>query len=307
MRSRNVKPGFFKNEGLVELPFEYRLLFIGLWTMADRDGRMEDRPKRIKMELFSADDVDVNTGLQVLYQGGFIHRYEIEGRRFISIPKWHRHQNPHIKEAVSTIPAPCDPRARTVPVSEIPARAGLIPDSFNLIPDSLPLIPDSLNLIPGKPTSLARLASSEIESIYDLYPRKVAKRAALKAIKAAILRVMGGEYRGDKFPMDRAIAGIRDRTIRFRDSSAGQRGTMTPHPATWFNRSSYLDDPKEWVENDTGTSKAHQRIQRNRETLLADAARLHHEEAGRSGDSVPDGDSAGGTALVAEAAGRRKA
>jgi len=37
-RSRNIKPGFFKNDHLVELPFEYRLLFAGLWTLADREG-----------------------------------------------------------------------------------------------------------------------------------------------------------------------------------------------------------------------------------------------------------------------------
>ena len=42
-RARNIKPGFFKNELLVGLPYEYRLLFIGLWTIADRDGRFEDR------------------------------------------------------------------------------------------------------------------------------------------------------------------------------------------------------------------------------------------------------------------------
>ena len=53
-RARNIKPGFFLNEELVELPFSTRLLFIGLWTLADRDGRMEDKPKRIKMSLFPA-------------------------------------------------------------------------------------------------------------------------------------------------------------------------------------------------------------------------------------------------------------
>ena len=47
-RARNIKPGFFKNEFLAEMPCEVRLLFIGLWTLADREGRLEDRPKRIK-------------------------------------------------------------------------------------------------------------------------------------------------------------------------------------------------------------------------------------------------------------------
>ena len=53
-RARNIKPGFFKNELLVGLPYEYRLLFIGLWTIADRDGRFEDRPVDVPPVLSSA-------------------------------------------------------------------------------------------------------------------------------------------------------------------------------------------------------------------------------------------------------------
>ena len=75
-RARNIKPGFFSNDVLVELPFEYRLLFIGLWTEADRAGRLEDRPLKIKMMVFPADNVDVNAGLQALHDRGFIQRYD---------------------------------------------------------------------------------------------------------------------------------------------------------------------------------------------------------------------------------------
>lgn len=132
-RARNIKPGFFKNELLVELPFEYRLLFVGLWTMADRDGRLEDRPTKIRMELFPADAVDVNAGLQALHDAGFVVRYETEGKRFIQVTEFAKHQNPHQKEAKSTIPAPCKPGASPV---QAPAKADTSP-ADSLIPDSL--------------------------------------------------------------------------------------------------------------------------------------------------------------------------
>jgi len=92
--ARTIKPGFFKNEYLVELPFEYRLLFVGLWTLADSEGHLEDRPKRIKMELFPADDVDVDRGLDELARYGFIERYECEedDERIISILNFAKHQ-----------------------------------------------------------------------------------------------------------------------------------------------------------------------------------------------------------------------
>ena len=56
MRARNLKPGFFKNEELGELLFEERLLFAGLWCLADREGFFENRPKRIAAEIFPFDD-----------------------------------------------------------------------------------------------------------------------------------------------------------------------------------------------------------------------------------------------------------
>ena len=132
-RARNIKPGFFKNELLVELPFEFRLLFVGLWTMADRDGRMEDRPTKIRMELFPADAVDVNAGLQALHDAGFIQRYEVGGKRLIQVAEFAKHQNPHVKEAKSILPAPDKPGASPV---QTPAKAIASP-ADSLIPDSL--------------------------------------------------------------------------------------------------------------------------------------------------------------------------
>ena len=50
-RARSLKPGFFRNADLVELPMEARLMFAGLWVLADREGRLEDRPKQIKIDI----------------------------------------------------------------------------------------------------------------------------------------------------------------------------------------------------------------------------------------------------------------
>lgn len=139
-RARNIKPGFFVNDELVELPFEVRLLFIGLWTIADRDGRLVDRPKKIKMEIFPGDDVDVDKALSSLALSGFIARYVADGRPCIQIINWDKHQNPHVKEAASTIPKMGEHQTSTrqapVNTQPLPERAGLIPDSLNLIPDS---------------------------------------------------------------------------------------------------------------------------------------------------------------------------
>jgi hypothetical protein len=105
-RARNIKPGFFKNEVLAEMPMETRMLFIGLWTLADREGRLEDRPRRIKGDLFAYDSFDVDPMLDRLQTDEFIIRYEADGRRLIQIENFVKHQDPHYKEKASEIPAP---------------------------------------------------------------------------------------------------------------------------------------------------------------------------------------------------------
>ena len=75
-RIRTIKPEYFKNEQIAELPAMTRLLFIGLWTQADRAGRLEDRPKRIKAEIFPYDNIDIEKALNDLQSKGFIFRYK---------------------------------------------------------------------------------------------------------------------------------------------------------------------------------------------------------------------------------------
>lgn len=105
-RSRNIKPGFFVNEDLIELDPLARLLFIGLWTLADREGRLEDRPRKIKLSILPGDDCNIDHLLNELARYKFIIRYEVDGLKCIQIVNWHKHQNPHHMEVPSELPAP---------------------------------------------------------------------------------------------------------------------------------------------------------------------------------------------------------
>lgn len=171
-RARNIKPGFFRNADLVELPMEARLLFIGLWTLADREGRMEDRPKQIKIEIFPADNVDCDALLNELAQTGMVARYEVQGKRYLQVTNFTKHQNPHRDEKASTVPdqngntatpeapakkhrastvqAPCKEESSTMAI-------GLIPDP--LIPD--PLIPERDAGEPAAPAKPSRSSRSD--------------------------------------------------------------------------------------------------------------------------------------------------
>ncbi|BAO04714.1 putative replication protein [Ralstonia phage RSK1] len=158
-RARNIKPSFFTNDVLAEIAPLGRLLFQGLWCVADREGRLEDRPKKIKVELLPYDECDVNRLLDDLHRLGFILRYAVGEQRFIQVVNFLKHQNPHIKEAASQIPAPEEHSARTVQAPEehsartvqapeIPEPTRLIPDSPIPLTDSPIPLTDSPTLIP---------------------------------------------------------------------------------------------------------------------------------------------------------------
>lgn len=108
-RARNIKPGFYKNEDLAECSVWARFLFPGLWMLADREGRLEDRPKRIKGELLPFDSIEVEPLLQELAARGFILRYEARGLKLIAITAFTKHQNPHHREPPSDLPPPESP------------------------------------------------------------------------------------------------------------------------------------------------------------------------------------------------------
>jgi hypothetical protein len=103
-RARNIKPGFFKNYELADLGPLAQLLFAGLWCLADKEGRLEDKPRFIKAEVFPYYDVDVNGELTKLEQLGFVVRYEAQGMKLIEVSNFKEHQSPHHTEKASVLP-----------------------------------------------------------------------------------------------------------------------------------------------------------------------------------------------------------
>ena len=97
-RSRNIKPGFFVNDELAECPPLARLMFIGLWTLADATGRLKDKPRQIKAQTLPYDDCDPDSLLNNLDLSGFIQRYSVQGQPTIQVVNFVEHQNPHINE-----------------------------------------------------------------------------------------------------------------------------------------------------------------------------------------------------------------
>lgn len=87
-----IKEGFFRNYELAQLPPLARILFEGLWCLADKNGRLWDRPQQIKAECLPYDDCDIENLLLQLADARFIHRYEVSGKRCIQVINFEKHQ-----------------------------------------------------------------------------------------------------------------------------------------------------------------------------------------------------------------------
>lgn len=261
-RSRNIKPGFFKNEDLAECSIAARLLYPGCWMLADREGRLEDRPKRIKAELFPFDSIEVEPLLQELADRGFIVRYKVGDVAVISIPTFLKHQNPHHREQPSELPPPPSPGLEVVGIDPKPqafasmapkpealpplqgGQAVLIPSS--LIPDSL--ISESMPTGADAPAAVltegqvwqagidllskSNMAESQARTFLGKLTRDHGKQAVHEAVGAAV-----AEQPVDPRAYLRAVCAGRNKPTR------QELGNANSVRATGFERKDYDHEP----------------------------------------------------------------
>lgn len=231
MRARNLKPGFFKNEVLAECEPLTRILFEGLWCMADREGRLECRPKRIKAEILPYDNCDIIKLLEELYQKSFIIIYRYDNQNYLEIPTFTEHQNCHIKEAESTILAPYENESCTVAVG--PLSSFLFPLTESPLP---PTHPERKNVRVNQ-----TCIDESFEKFWTIYPKKKSKGKAEKAwVKIK--------------PSEQLLATIIAKIEQAKTSEdwTKDNGKYIPHPATWLNAKGWEDEYTPTSNNGNG-------------------------------------------------------
>jgi hypothetical protein len=102
-RIRNVKPEFFRHEGLQDLeiknPGKYPMfVFEGLWTKCDRNGVFEWKPRSLKLDILPFLNFDMEETLKILETEGYVKRYCVDGKEYGIVPTFLKHQKPSIAE-----------------------------------------------------------------------------------------------------------------------------------------------------------------------------------------------------------------
>ena len=113
-------------------------------------------------------------------------------------------------------------------------------DSSQSCPTNVPLS-DSVSVSVSASNKRKKVSKSEIEALYQHYPKKVGKRAALVAITKAIERI------ADR--VEDPVKWMDERVALFARSPVGQ-GSFCPHPSTWFNQDRFDDDVGEWQKTE---------------------------------------------------------
>lgn len=93
-RIRTIKPEFWTDGRIVTLPYQARLLFIGLLNFADDHGFIGFEPDRLKMQIFPSDDIDMSNMLDLLAAADLLELYRDDNSdvEFLRVKNWEKHQ-----------------------------------------------------------------------------------------------------------------------------------------------------------------------------------------------------------------------
>lgn len=235
-RIRSIKPEFFKDEKVADLAPEDRLLFIGLWTLADRKGILEDRPRWIRAELFPYNPgFDIDTALHALARARMCTRYTADdGSELIHITNFSEHQRPNSREPESKRPLPREDQIKAVACalacSSTSTHAHAQEEGKGNGGKAGKGKGREKDLCPLGQKKHGRGDDSRFDRFWAAYPRKDAKKTARRAF--------------DKIdPDEELLNAMLDAVSRQRASPQWQKddGQYIPMPATWLNGERWKD------------------------------------------------------------------
>jgi hypothetical protein len=227
-RIRNLKPDFWTDEKLVELEPWERLLFIGLWNFADDEGYLPFSPKRIKMQIFPADSLEISVGLQNLISIGALTLYECVAGQVLHVTNWGKHQK---------VSNPTKSKYTDMDLTLVTTKPRKHAESAAQIPEPSPLGTELSREVhkererEGEREGVIKDLSSKQDEFIDwylIYPRHEGKALAEKAYLKARKQVSA----------ETLTAGAE----RYRDDPNREK-QFTKLPATWLNAGGWDDEP----------------------------------------------------------------
>jgi hypothetical protein len=172
-RIRTIKPVFWHDELVGAMPSTARLTFIGLFSLADDEGRMRGSAAYVRSQVFTYDEetstADVERALLQLHNARRIRIYGDGVQRYVEVVNFLKHQRID-KPQPSQLPSP----SRHYPVLRIegePEQEILGP--FDEVSQSIPV----RSGVEGTGLELSELRSSPADALTEKPKRKAAAKA----------------------------------------------------------------------------------------------------------------------------------
>lgn len=216
-RARNIKPSFFINDTLAESNCPLgRLLFIGMWTIADCNGNFEWRPARIKAQVLPYDECDIKKLAINLDKSGFIRFYSVGDKIFVNIPTFLDHQNPHKneREKGGSVAEYSDNGRQLIDLTTLTInrdKSGAEPEDSKSNPADSPILnPDSCSLNPdcgngagapdgGKPPTAKTITKTILVNEFSVDPQVAADYLQVRKAKKSPLTPTAWESLTNEF------------------------------------------------------------------------------------------------------------
>lgn len=211
----------WKSKQVSGLSIQARLLYVGLITFGDDDGRLNGDAALLRSLVFPRDEkvtvADVQKWLDEIVAATLVLKYDANGDEYLVHPHWSRYQTIRAdRQKESNIPPPPDTLLPTIgqPTGNQVSAKDKIREG---------------KITKEKVTAL-------FEDFWKQYPNKTAKKKALQSWERIFIvnkpdelfvSIMAGLERAKKMPQ-----WVKD------------GGQYVPHPTTWLNQERWMDEGK---------------------------------------------------------------
>ena len=196
------------------------------------------------------------------------------------IHDWHEHADDATKLAMKRKAA-----TRSECVGQVPTENNKTP-----LPEPLPEpVPEKKQATTSTIAPLGAVATVHPDlEIYNAYPRKEGKGAAMTEINRAVARLAKGEAPHAAMTKLEAQRYLMRRVLEYARSPVGSQSDKTkiPHPATWFHQKRYDDDQANWHRTEMTSGRQHSKTGGNLDAGAQAVA--YFEQAERNSEPIAE-------------------
>ncbi len=217
MPNRIIKESVCTSESIDQLSWFEEVLFYRMIVNCDDYGRFDGRPAVIKSRLFPLKDnitaKSIDAAINKLVSAELVVLYVFEGKPYLHLPSWDKHQQ--IRAKRSKYPAPADAITS-------------FDSTCNQMLSNVPVIQSESESESKSKSKSETSRASAFDAWWKIYPKKVGKEAARKAFAKV------------KVPVETLISAVESQ--KSSEQWCKNNGQFIPNPTTWLNQGRWSDE-----------------------------------------------------------------